>query len=350
LALSGGVNTETGFPLALAFSGEIAVGLACYNATSFIGNGFCVKATGAVGVDILNPMNNYFQLSVASLSLDVLLRATVGSKTSVPSYPSLLNHILQLPNGFTISFATAAIKSPAIPAGFAFQTKILVFGYGVDMKFSFSESPLALTASFKLDNINFCKAFSLRNVGFFVNIGGNDFGFGASATVSILGITGSTNLQVSQTGFNFEVSGNLLGGGITTDLKVSAIEDKFKAKTFQVFGNVHFGSIGQIWDGIKQKFKQWLHIYYKQRFKHVKNSKIGVSMQINKCQFDIEIHEGNADALKNSKEISVDFDITIAVDYFFSTKKWYPKFTANINFTNMASIIDSLWDELKSHL
>lgn len=120
---------ESGIPSNIEFEGTIALGTKCFKGNTFIGNGYCLKASGGVGLNTRDPSGNYFFVKVTGMTFDILLTAIAGSKSKKVRTPPIFNDNFQFPKGMFVSFSGAekTIGNITLPVGLKIKGVISAF-------------------------------------------------------------------------------------------------------------------------------------------------------------------------------------------------------------------------------
>ena len=248
LLLSGAIS-YAGVPSEFVVGAEIAVGLQCYDVQTFQGNGYCLRAQGYVGIDIVDPNNNYFYLQVSTLSLDVIMRAFLGSKTeqTIP-IPEMLNNALQFPQGLQLSYSLLDkdLVNVRIRAGYVMIGQISVFGATATCNIQILTLAKKISAYLAISPINFGNVLTLNGdspaSGPYMNITAVLFppvlNVQMAAKVTVLGISASVQVVILLERLYFYISGPLLFGALTADLSVELTNANFKAFNFGISANI----------------------------------------------------------------------------------------------------------------
>ena len=250
ILLGGGITYE-GVPSRFSIGAEIAIGMVCYDSTNtFIGNGYCLHGAGYAGVDITEPNNNFFYVQISALSIDVLLRALLGSQTTQKVVvPPILNQALSFPNGILASYALVDQTLPnlSIKAGYVFNGTISIFSASATVQMSYYIADYHFTLLAYASPINLGSVFSLTggsaNGGPIINI---DVGLfptpvfkvSMSASVTLLGISASVAIDINPDRLFFAISGPILYGLLYGDFAVQLINNNFQSGSFSIAANI----------------------------------------------------------------------------------------------------------------
>jgi hypothetical protein len=376
-----------GAPSMFRFNGELAVGLDCYEANIFIGDDYCIKAEGGFGLNVTEPLENYFYFKINSVTFSKIANALAGTKESVVAIPAMLEDSIKLPEGCFVSFAGKEVEvndNITVKQGFFFKGLIEVFQ---------KQAELEIVIDPTFDDANFKAKVDIRQaivVGDFLTIYKSKeektkgplmkFGLKTSPTLfvsgkiegafTLWGIEASTKIHFENDYMKFQFSGSLF------DFFPANIEAEFKKEqkgtTFHV--TAKFDLKGKVKDLIKSLAESLL--------KKIKDKLFGASrfvqvnrlrMKRNKGFFDFlkkTYHKGKEfyQLLKNPGEI---LDITgIEFDLFYDStqlkKKQDPSqlvvklsinatvlgkpknFTVDFDFNKKAEslqkIVEKLWD------
>ena len=221
LLLTGAI-TYGGIPSSFYCGAEIAIGKDCFNKQTFVGDGHCIKATGYVGMDIINSINNFFYLTVSSLTLQTIVRSLFGSATSTGlDVPEILNNALQFPKGLTMAYALTdhILPNLILKAGYIFQGEISIFGAVAALNLEWDKE-FHLKAEFYCSPINLGGVFKLVGISsndgpyFYLEAGMKPPVFKANiqAKITVLGISDSVNVNFASDRLFFELGGALFGG------------------------------------------------------------------------------------------------------------------------------------------
>ena len=248
LLLSAAISYE-GVPTEFAVGCEIAVGLECYNVQTFQGNGYCLRGQGYVGIDLTTPANNYFYLDVSALSLDIILRAFLGSKSNqTVAVPDILNNALQFPTGLTLAYSTKdkTLVNIKLRAGYLMNGTISVFGATATIQLQILTLAHKISAYVAASPINFGNVFTLNGdsptSGPFLNITANLFppvlDVNMAAKITVLGISASVAIVINTQRLYFSVSGPLLYGILIANFTVELLNQNWKGFNFGISGNI----------------------------------------------------------------------------------------------------------------
>jgi len=249
LLLGGGIS-YAGVPSTFSIGAEIAIGLNCFNGSTFQGNGYCLDGKGFVGIDIVKPENNYYYLQVSALSLDVLLRALLGSQTQqTVVIPPILNNALQFPNGILASFSLTdqTLPGTTITAGYVFQGTVSIFGASATVNVAYYINQYAIQAliystPFVLGNVFSLVGNSSTNGPYFnMDVGifpVPTFNVQLYANLTFLGISSSVQIYIGIDKLSFNISGPILYGLLLGDFDIEITNNNFQGGSFSVSANL----------------------------------------------------------------------------------------------------------------
>jgi len=247
LDLSGAMTYE-GVPDEFSIGAEIAMGLNCFSAGSFVGNGYCLNGYGYIGIDLQNPGNNYFYLDISDLSIDVILRAMFGSQTQQTiTVPNIFQNAIAFPEGLNLSYATQDISLPdlTIQNGFILAGTIQIFDVDATILIDYDLDTMTFTSEILTDSITLGRIFTFYgndpNTPPYLSVNASlippDFAIQLYGTVEVLGISASVAVDISVDEFSFNISGPIYGLWIA-DLYISTTDANFDVLTFEVKGTL----------------------------------------------------------------------------------------------------------------
>ena len=249
LLLTGGITYE-GVPSSFSCGAEVAIGQNCYDVQTFIGDGYCLRAQGYVGVDMTEPKNNFFYFGLSSLTLQTIMRSLFGSSTSTGvDVPAILNNALQFPKGITVAYALNDHSLPNlnIKAGFVFKGEIRIFDAVAALNLEYYIKDFHIKAEMYCSPINLGGVFQLvgnsTSTGpyFFLDAGIKPspiLNVNIAARITVLGISAHVYVYIGKERLYFDIGGPLLGGLLEADLRIELLNENFKNFNFNVMGNI----------------------------------------------------------------------------------------------------------------
>ena len=295
LLLSGGIS-YAGVPSGFAIGAEIAIGQNCYNGQTFQGDGFCLHGKGYVGVDIAKPANNYFYVQVSSLSIETILRALIGSQTSLSvTIPQILNNALQFPNGIMASYSLTdqTLPGTSIKAGYVFQGSVSIFGASatVNLAYYINEyriSALIYASPLSIGNVfSFVGNSSTNGPYFMIDAGikpSPNLNVQMYASVTVLGIVASVQVYIGVDKLSFALSGPILYGVLEGAFAISLTNNNFQSGSFDVSASLK----------MNQAMLDLISFVSNAAATSLKAAKD----QVTKSQSDVNIAKANLDAQK----------------------------------------------------
>ncbi|XP_065676502.1 uncharacterized protein LOC136092364 isoform X1 [Hydra vulgaris] len=257
LSLSIGLDLKTALP-SIEMGAEIWIGNLNGNSQELF------KFQGYFGFDTANPLNSFFYARSfgADLTLENILRA-LGSTKTLPEMIASSGFIGEFI--VAVSFYSDDINIPglefSVPPGYMLKGKISVFGYNIacDLKFNPREKAFFLNAMF--DPINDWGAGAIQlyrsadepesGPVLYININSNTFEVCIRGYISILGITASVDIQITNNKFTFEVHGNLFNV-LTMSITIEASYANKRLESFKFNGCVGVGVIGEVTEAAKK--------------------------------------------------------------------------------------------------
>ena len=207
-------------------------------------NAELIKAAMYFGIDLANPVNNYFFGNVSKLTLPSVLAAFDYR----PSLPKALNEI-GFPDGVSASFASVPKTLPngiEIPIGLALKGSLQILDFKLDGELRFSKDgiKISMTAKpFDMGNglISVSDATGQAGPKFLVDVSWKPVHalIEISGRVTVLKITAAIDIYVDDSGMHFKLEGKFL------DLFECFLEI---SSNYQSFASLDFGVKG----GFKQ--------------------------------------------------------------------------------------------------
>ena len=297
IALGMGISYQ-GPPTNLLLGGEVAIGKECYDVKmNFIGNDYCIKASGKVNVGIKDPLDNWFTLSFSRLNSNSLLRAIAGEKGSdtgkISRFLSELMSVDKLECAFAMKDAKA--EGVDLKQGLKFSGEVTVFAVkvalvlAVEPKEGTFESTLDFITPVAFKNVVGLYDYVKDNKGpkFSVALkkgtSGKEVSLKVNARLKVLGIFLGVDLTTNKEELSFKVSGGLFGGKFLAEFSADTSIDSLKKGEFKVKGSIKldttffkelFSKISQQIDRVvykmikkidQQKYKQLLQKRYFQK-------------------------------------------------------------------------------------
>ena len=223
-----------------------------------------IKAVMYFGIDLANPVNNYFFGNVSKLTLPSVLAAFDYR----PSLPKALYEI-GFPDGVSASYASVPKTLPngiEIPIGLALKgsLQILDFKFNGELRFSKDGIKISMTADpFDMGNglISVSDATGQAGPKFLVDVSWNPVHalIEISGRVTVLEITAAIDIYVDDSGMHFELEGKFL------DLFECFLEISSK---YESFASLDFGVKGgfkqDLFDKLNAEVQAILDDYRKQ--------------------------------------------------------------------------------------
>ena len=249
------ISYATGIPTAFEVGGELAFGLECYDIDSkFIGKMFCLQGKAYVGVNLVDPLKNYYYGSISPVNADVFFRALVGSKDKIGVHlPQALIDIFEIPEELKASFApvTTTLPNLVIPQGFFFKGSIKVFQQitKIELYLKTEEGTPAFKASLEMSKpIDFSPILKISDCDgkkgpkSVIQFDNNGFLGDFDAQVSILGLAVGAKVFLSHEKFEFKISGKIFKI-FQASFEVSASLLKLKEREFHIKGEIEIHSV-----------------------------------------------------------------------------------------------------------
>ena len=223
----------------LALGGEVHIGdESC---------GTPLVATGFVGIDVVTPTNNYYYVNVqGSTTVNTILNA-LCTKVDIPAPLAESG----FPRGFLSSFSLAGVELPhvplSIPQGYRLNGTLNILGLeasaditiglpnGID--FAIALPPIRLGGEL----LQMYASSSDRSRGPFLTADINllpspSVNIYATGYLSVLGISVDTRMSITNTQYQFDIEGNMLGL-FTANLHIAASYGNINEASFQVRGS-----------------------------------------------------------------------------------------------------------------
>ena len=207
---------------------------------------YILEATGAFSINPNNPIDNYFYVSIGSLTFQRVVDLFCVDLT----LPSFLGDT-GFPEGFTTSYASVEHVLPdlgiTIPAGFYFDGVINIFGLVIDCEMVLNPPELIdiyarlypLTMGGGLLKLYESREVTDRGPFLHVVVQSNPKKFTAEASgyVSVLGIEIEAMLSVSDSGYEISIYGNIFGV-LEAELLIKASIGNVLDASYRVAGNI----------------------------------------------------------------------------------------------------------------
>ena len=219
---------------------------------------FVVEATGIFSIDPNNPVQNYFYVSISSLTFQRVLDLFCLNI----QLPSFLGDT-GFPEGFTTSYASIEHVLPdfgiTIPKGFYFDGIINIFGLVVDCEMIL-DPPELIDVYARLNPLTMggglLKMYESREVtdmGPFLHVvvqsNPQVFTAEASGYVSVLGIEVEAMLSVSDSGYEINIYGNIFGV-LEAELMIKASIGNVLDASYSVSGRISIDILRRIQDAV----------------------------------------------------------------------------------------------------
>ena len=219
---------------------------------------YVLEATGIFSIDPNNPVQNYFYVSISSLTFQRVLDLFCVNI----QLPSFLGDT-GFPEGFTTSYASIEHVLPdfgiTIPKGFYFDGIINIFGLTVDCEMIL-DPPELIDVYARLNPLTMggglLKMYESREVtdkGPFLHVVVQSdpqvFTAEASGYVSVLGIQVEGMLSASNRGFEISIYGNIFGV-LEAELMVRASIGNVLDASFSISGRISIDILRRIQDAV----------------------------------------------------------------------------------------------------
>ena len=219
---------------------------------------FVVNATGIFSIDPNNPVQNYFYVSISSLTFQRVLDLFCLDI----QLPSFLGDT-GFPEGFTTSYASVEHVLPdfgiTIPKGFYFDGIINIFGLVIDCEMIL-DPPELIDVYARLNPLTMggglLKMYESREVtdkGPFLHVvvqtDPQVFTAEASGYVSVLGIEVEAMLSVSDSGYEISIYGNIFGV-LEAELMIKASIGNVLDASYSVSGRISTDIIQRIKEAV----------------------------------------------------------------------------------------------------
>ena len=223
----------------LALGGEVHIGSeSC---------GTPLVATGFVGIDVPTPTNNYYYVNIQESTTVTTVLSAFCINTNIPAPLAQSG----FPHGFISSFSLAGVELPhvplSIPQGYRLNGTLNILGLeasadvtiglptGID--FAVVLPPIRLGGEL----LQMYASSSDRSHGPFLTADINllpspSVNISASGYLSVLGISVDTRMTITNTQYQFDIEGNMLGL-FTANLHIAASYGNINEASFQVRGS-----------------------------------------------------------------------------------------------------------------
>ncbi|XP_065676734.1 uncharacterized protein LOC136092424 [Hydra vulgaris] len=309
------------------------------------------KFQGYFGFDAANPLNSFFYARSfgADLTLRNILRA-LGSTRTLPEMVANSGFIGELIIAVSFYLEDKKIRGLefSIPPGFMFKGKISVLGYNIecDLKFNPKEKTFFLNAMFDPINdwgagvIQLYRSADEPELGpvLYIDVSSSKFEVCIRGYISILGITASVDIQITNTKFSFKVHGNLFNV-LTMSIEIEASYANKKLESFKFNGCVGLGVIKKVTEAAKEaveearKKAQAMFDAAQNTLKKAQEDIAAVEAKIGKWKQDKEtfyssLKNMNTKAKNNYQTKLVGFGTNDTVEYRGSLKEYKDKLKA----------------------
>ena len=231
-----------------------------FGVTVKIGDERCyvLEATGFFGINPNDPTDNYFYVSIGSLTF----QRVVDLFCVDLQLPGFLGDT-GFPEGFTTSFAAKTIvldhAGLTIPKGFYFKGTINIFGLIIESEMTL-DPPELIDVYARLNPLTLggglLKMYESRSVtskGPFLHVVVQSdpqvFQVEASGYVKVLGIEAEAILSISSTGYEVSIYGNIFGA-LEAELMIRASIGNILDASYSVSGRISFDILQRIQDAV----------------------------------------------------------------------------------------------------